>query len=70
MHSIPPFTKAGQPVRSSRVRALLAEDGDAAQAAELLGRPYQVWGDVITGAQRGRTIGFPTANVAVPPDRT
>lgn len=66
---VPPFTAAGQPVRSSRVRALLAEDGNAAQAAELLGRPYQVWGEVTTGAQRGRTIGFPTANLAVPPER-
>ena len=66
---VPPFDWLGQPVRSSRVRALLSEDGDAAQAAELLGRPYQVWGTVTPGAQRGRTIGFPTANLMLPPGR-
>jgi riboflavin kinase / FMN adenylyltransferase len=66
---VPPFDWQGQPVRSSRVRALLGEDGDATQAAELLGRPYQVWGTVTTGAQRGRTIGFPTANLMMPAGR-
>jgi len=66
---VPPFDWQGQPVRSSRVRTLLGEDGDATLAAELLGRPYQVWGTVTTGAQRGRTIGFPTANLALPPER-
>ncbi len=66
---VPPFDWQGQPVRSSRVRALLSEDGDATQAAELLGRPYQVWGTVTTGAQRGRTIGFPTANLTLPAGR-
>jgi len=63
---VPPFDWQGQPVRSSRVRTLLGEDGNATQAAELLGRPYQAWGTVTTGAQRGRTIGFPTANLALP----
>ncbi|MDQ1301409.1 MAG: Bifunctional riboflavin kinase/FMN adenylyltransferase [Chloroflexota bacterium] len=64
---IPPFDWLGQPVRSSRIRALLSEDGDATQAAALLGRPYQVWGMVTEGARRGRTIGFPTANFSLPP---
>jgi riboflavin kinase/FMN adenylyltransferase len=63
---VPPFEWQGQPVRSSRVRTLLGDDGDATQAAELLGRPYQIWGTVTPGAQRGRTIGFPTANLALP----
>jgi riboflavin kinase/FMN adenylyltransferase len=66
VQSVPPFDWRGQPVRSSRLRALLGEDGDATQAAELLGRPYQIWGTVATGAQRGRTIGFPTANLILP----
>ena len=66
---VPPFDWQGQPVRSTRVRTLLGEDGDASQAAELLGRPYQAWGTVTTGAQRGRTIGFPTANLLLPAGR-
>jgi riboflavin kinase/FMN adenylyltransferase len=66
---VPPFDWQGQPVRSTRVRTLLGEDGDASQAAELLGRPYQAWGTVTTGAQRGRTIGFPTANLMLPAGR-
>ena len=69
MQVVPPFDWQGQPVRSSRVRVPLSEDGDAAQAAELLGRPYQVWGTVTTGAERGRTIGFPTANLTLPAGR-
>jgi len=66
---VPPFDWQGQPVRSSCVRTRLGEDGDATQAAELLGRPYQAWGTVTTGAQRGRTIGFPTANLILPAGR-
>ena len=66
---IPPFTWRGTAVSSSRVRGLLTESGDVAPAAELLGRPYQIWGKVYRGAQRGRTIGFPTANLAIPDDR-
>jgi riboflavin kinase / FMN adenylyltransferase len=69
IHVVAPFDWQGQPVRSSRVRALLGDDGDVTQAAELLGRPYQVWGTVTAGAQRGRTIGFPTANLVLPQGR-
>jgi riboflavin kinase/FMN adenylyltransferase len=65
----PPYTRRGDPVRSSRVRALLTEDGAVEEAAELLGRPYQIWGQVGEGMQRGHRLGFPTANIAVPPDR-
>jgi riboflavin kinase/FMN adenylyltransferase len=49
-------------ISSSRIRALLTE-GDVAAAASLLGRPYVLRGDVIVGDKRGRSIGFPTANV-------
>ena len=66
---IPPYDLAGEPVRSSRVRTLLAQDGDVDRAAELLGRPYQVWGEVQSGARRGQSLGYPTANVAVAADR-
>ena len=69
VHVVTPFDVAGQPARSSRIRTLLANEGDAAQAAELLGRPYRVWGTVSKGAGRGHTLGFPTANLVLPPSR-
>lgn len=49
-------------ISSSRIRTLVSE-GDVAQAAGLLGRPYVLRGEVAEGDRRGRTIGFPTANV-------
>ena len=52
-------------VSSSHVRALLAA-GDVEQAALLLGRPAEVEGTVGHGDHRGATLGFPTANLAVP----
>jgi riboflavin kinase/FMN adenylyltransferase len=53
-------------VSSSRIRELLA-DGDVAGAAHLLGRPPELEGTVVAGDQRGGTLGFPTANLAVEP---
>ena len=53
-------------VSSSRIRELLA-DGDVAEAARLLGRPPELEGTVVAGDQRGGTLGFPTANLAVEP---
>jgi riboflavin kinase/FMN adenylyltransferase len=53
------------PVSSTRIRELLAS-GSVEGAASLLGRPHQVRGVVNRGDQRGRVLGFPTANVAVP----
>lgn len=53
----------GQVVSSSRIRRCLAA-GDVATAAKLLGRPHVAMGVVRPGRGRGRTIGFPTANVA------
>jgi riboflavin kinase/FMN adenylyltransferase len=49
-------------VSSTLVRNALA-DGDLAHATQLLGRPYSISGKVVYGAQRGRRLGFPTANV-------
>lgn len=66
---IPNLDWQGEPVRSSRVRALLSEEGAVEQAAALLGRPYRLAAEVVRGAQRGRSLGFPTANLAIPEDR-
>ena len=59
---VPAFTLGGRPVSSSRVRDAIMT-GDVAAASELLARPYRVTGVVGTGARRGRTLGFPTANL-------
>ena len=63
---LPPLRLRGQTVSSGAIRALL-HDGDAAHAAELLGHSYAMTGAVLRGAGRGRTLGFPTANLR--PDR-
>ncbi len=52
----------GQPVSSTRIRNALAA-GDVDHAAGMLGAPYSMTGDVVTGDRRGATIGFPTANI-------
>jgi riboflavin kinase/FMN adenylyltransferase len=59
---IPEVTMEDGDVNSTRVRQLLAE-GEPARAARMLGRPYTVRGRVVRGDERGRTIGFPTANL-------
>jgi riboflavin kinase/FMN adenylyltransferase len=51
-------------VSSSAIRAALAE-GDVVAAAALLGRPYELDGTVVAGDQRGGTLGYPTANLAL-----
>jgi riboflavin kinase / FMN adenylyltransferase len=63
---LPPLQVRGQTVSSSAIREALRE-GEAARAAELLGHPYAIAGAVQRGAGRGRTLGFPTANLR--PDR-
>ena len=62
---IPPQLVAEHVVSSSEVRRLLVEDGDVVGVRPLLGRPYGVTGTVVEGDRRGRTIGFPTANLDV-----
>ena len=54
-----------EPVSSTAIRRALA-GGDIKRANSMLGRPYEVGGEVFAGDQRGRLLGFPTANVAVP----
>ncbi|MEO1290761.1 MAG: bifunctional riboflavin kinase/FAD synthetase [Chloroflexota bacterium] len=51
-------------ISSSMVRSVLRE-GNVTKASDLLGRPYSVTGTVIQGDQRGRQIGFPTANMQI-----
>lgn len=53
-------------ISSTSIRKLLKK-GDISQVNELLGRPFSTTGKVVTGDKRGRTIGFPTANLAVDP---
>jgi riboflavin kinase/FMN adenylyltransferase len=53
-------------VSSSRIRELLAA-GEMEQGAALLGRPHELEGIVVSGDQRGGTLGFPTANLSVDP---
>ena len=53
-------------VSSSRIRELLGA-GEMREAAELLGRPHELEGTVVSGDRRGGTLGFPTANLAVEP---
>ena len=54
------------PFSSTLTRRLVAE-GDVSGAAEVLGRPHRVEGTVVRGAQRGRELGYPTANVETLP---
>jgi riboflavin kinase / FMN adenylyltransferase len=63
--AVPPVTDAsGEPVSSSRIRAAL-QAGDCATATALMTRPYAITGTVIHGDKRGRTIGYPTANMEI-----
>src|SRR5262249_52852029 len=59
---VEPLLLDGAPVSSTRIRAALRE-GDLLGAERLLGHPFGLRGLVAEGARRGRTIGFPTANV-------
>lgn len=59
------LTHATGKLGSSGVRRAVVE-GELAAAEAMLGRPYSVEGEVVHGARRGRTLGFPTANVACP----
>ncbi len=64
---VPPFMLHGQRVSSGAVRDALAT-GQAARATELLGYPWFVTGQVVHGDQRGRELGYPTANLRLDPD--
>ena len=62
VHVVPPARVDGRVVSSTAVRRLL-ERGRVDEAARLLGRPYEIRGRVVCGEQRGRRLGFPTANL-------
>lgn len=64
--TVAPVSAEGEPVSSSRIRALL-QAGDPRGAARLLTRPFAIEGVVRHGDKLGRTIGYPTANIALGP---
>jgi riboflavin kinase/FMN adenylyltransferase len=65
---LPRLDGVDEPISSTAIRRALA-GGDIGRANEMLGRPYGVQGTVVHGDQRGRLLGFPTANVEVPNTR-
>jgi riboflavin kinase / FMN adenylyltransferase len=72
LEAVPPVMHAGDRVSSTRIRQAI-RDGNLQAAEEMLGRPHVVCGTVVEGRKLGRTIGFPTANLAtgdsqLPPD--
>lgn len=62
-----PFSVSGEGVSSTRIRRLL-EEGEVQKAGIFLGRSYSLKGSVTQGDKRGRTLGFPTANVDIDED--
>lgn len=66
VHPIQKLEVKGAPVSASRIRQLL-QAGHVEDIPPLLGRSFALVGEVVRGDQRGRTIGFPTANLAVGP---
>ena len=60
---IPEVTIDGRDVNSTRIRELLSE-GDVRETQRLLGRPFCTRGIIVEGRRRGRTLGFPTANIS------
>ncbi|MCA0304861.1 MAG: bifunctional riboflavin kinase/FAD synthetase [Proteobacteria bacterium] len=62
--ALDPVMREGEIYSSTRIREALRA-GAVVEAAELLGQPWEIEGTVEQGDQRGRTIGFPTANVAL-----
>jgi len=65
---LPPIRHGQEIISSSNIRKLL-KNGEVAKAALFLGRPYALRGRVVHGEHRGRIIGFPTANLAIAPER-
>jgi riboflavin kinase/FMN adenylyltransferase len=63
---VPRFEDDGRRISSGPIRAALAQ-GDVADAAGMLGYPWFVTGEVVHGDKRGRTLGYPTANLLLDP---
>ena len=68
VHAVQPVTWEGGVVSSTRIRQLI-QAGRLVEAASLLGRAYAITGTVIPGRQQGQSLGWPTANIRIPPDR-
>lgn len=62
--SLNTLQQSGERISSTRIRQVL-QQGDFALAQQLLGRPYSIMGRVVRGDQIGRTLDFPTANIAL-----
>ena len=62
---LPAHQVGAQVVSSRAIRTVLVQEGNMQAAAAMLTRPYALRGRVVRGAERGRTIGFPTANLAL-----
>ncbi|MGB5812624.1 MAG: bifunctional riboflavin kinase/FAD synthetase [Polyangiales bacterium] len=62
---VDPVMFEGEAVSSTRIRRVIREDGNMEAAAAMMTRVHEITGTVVLGDQRGRTIGFPTANLDV-----
>ena len=68
LHTILPVTRNGETVSSTRIRDALRA-GDVASVANFLGRSFTIPGEVVIGSNRGKQLGFPTANLCISEDR-
>lgn len=68
VHAVQPIRVEDDIVSSTRIRAMV-QAGEVSRAARFLGRSYDLAGTVIHGAQRGQTLGWPTANIRLPHHR-
>ena len=65
VESVAPFAMNGQPIKSRNIRHAVSQ-GDLATCNRFLGRTFSIRGEVVSGDRRGRDLGFPTANLALP----
>jgi riboflavin kinase/FMN adenylyltransferase len=68
VHPLRPVVLSGGVVSSTRIRTLI-QAGNMEEAATLLGRAYGLTGTVVSGMQQGQALGWPTANLRIPPER-
>ncbi|MEP6888255.1 MAG: bifunctional riboflavin kinase/FAD synthetase [Nitrospirales bacterium] len=68
VHAVPPIRVEDEIVSSTRIRVMI-QAGEVGRAARFLGRSYDLAGTVVRGAQRGQTLGWPTANIRLPHHR-
>jgi riboflavin kinase/FMN adenylyltransferase len=66
--TVPPVMINGEVVSSTAIRKALI-DGDLKKVRDLMGDPFSLHGRVITGARRGKELGFPTANLDIDPEQ-